>query len=451
MDDSGINLYSPETELAALGHLLNAPNKLADCDLSGQHFYLARNRIIFEAMQVIRQRGDAPDYVTLGTELSNRGKLAEIGGPARLMDILNHSGLFLESYVGILKDLERRRRLVELAGRVATLAVDRDSDLEAAMPGFIRDMVSTAEIKGAAEPFSEVISRFYDEVSERADNPTDTWGITTGYKRFDKLTGGLQQSELFILSGEPGIGKSMWAMQAGMQMAGSEAGAIYSMEMKSLAVARRLVSGWSKINTRKLKTGRLEEQDWPMFTHAIETLGGLNFFISEHPRQTIASLRKDISRLVATENIKWFIVDYLYLIQEGANEIERTQLASSGLKQICMEFNLAGLAIHSMNKAGIASVGAGTEEAPTQDKLRGSGQSIYDADLIAFLTKYNFKLDPAKDKIAPAERDNVRTLWFGKGRELESSDKFIQYERECDEQGNGLPYFKEYERKARLP
>jgi replicative DNA helicase len=311
-------------------------------------------------------------------------------------------------------------------------------------PEFIKALADTGEIRGGAIPFRDVLSNLYDEVSERAESPLDIWGIRTGFPKFDKLTGGLQPGELFILSGEPGVGKSMLAMQMAAQMAKGQPGVIYSIEMKSISVARRLVSGKSSIPTRDLKTGKVREEDWPIFTHVFEELSDLPIHISDCARMNILSLRKDISRLVATQGIRWFVLDYLYLLDEGPNEIERTQRASSGLKTICREFDLSGTAIHSMNKAGIASVGQGSDDAPTQDKLRGSGQSIYDADLIAFLTKYNPKSDPGLIKVLPKDQENVRMLWFGKGRELEDNDKMIKFVKRPN-----LPAFEEYSPEVR--
>jgi len=139
-----------------------------------------------------------------------------------------------------------------------------------------------------------------------------------------------------------------------------------------------------------------------------------------------------LSRLKAQQNISWFVLDYLYLLNDGgADEIERTSLASKGLKRICKDLNLAGIIIHSMTKGGMAS------EIPDQSDLRGSGQAVYDADLITFLTKFK-PMTRQEEKIKEKDRENLRTLWFGKGRELEDPQRYIHFTK-----FQGFPAFAE--------
>ena len=141
-----------------------------------------------------------------------------------------------------------------------------------------------------------------------------------------------------------------------------------------------------------------------------------------------------MARLKATNKIKWFVVDYLHLLSDGITlgETERTALCSRGLKNAAMSLNLGGIVINSMTKAGMDSV------APTQTGMRGSGQVLHDADIITFLTKYPAAGIP-NEHVRPEDRENLRVLWFSKGRELEADKKRITLVKQP-----GFPSFAEY-------
>ena len=151
-----------------------------------------------------------------------------------------------------------------------------------------------------------------------------------------------------------------------------------------------------------------------------------------------------MARLKAQNGIEWFVLDYLYLLMDGASfadEIERTALASKGMKRLTKELNLAGIAVHSMNKSGMETSKERQTTSggiPTMGNLRGSGQVVYDADLIVFITKYKAEIDTLFNATPQNERDNVRVLWFGKGRELENPKKFIKLVKHP-----GFPAFRE--------
>jgi replicative DNA helicase len=177
-------------------------------------------------------------------------------------------------------------------------------------------------------------------------------------------------------------------------------------------------------------------QNWDGFTQAMEHFSQLPIYISDSSAWNTSSLRGDLSRLKALYGIRWFVLDYLYLMTDnsGADEIERTAQISKGLKRAAMELDLAGVAVHSMNKGGMSS------DRPKKESLRGSGQVVYDADLITFLTPYSEQVGEIDGEwIKPADRENMRVLWFDKGRELEDSRKFIKYVKLP-----GYPFFAEH-------
>lgn len=433
-------LYATETEQALLNVILLDPEVLTGIDIQPTDFWNQRNRWVFDAIEALRQRGQSIDFITVHDELETRKHLAEIG-EAYLIGITTVEAhtWSAAAYAAILREKSKRRNLLAIANDAAKMATDSARNLDADLPGLINRMVDAAKQVDEARQWSVYFSELYDEVEARMANPGDTWGIPTGVPTWDKLTGGLQRGELFILSGEPGMGKSMLAMDIAPTLAKSVPGAIFSLEMPGMQVARRLASGNSEVPTHKLKTGRLAEGEAGKFADAVEHLAGLNIYMSDGSGWTTTSMRAELARLKARYGVQWFILDYLFLLNDGgANEIERTATISKGLKRTCRELNMAGLAIHSMNKAGMNG-GAG---APEQQSLRGSGQVIYDADTIAYLVKWNTELDP---KFNPESKikDYLRLLLFAKGREIETKNASVRLI-----QRPGLPSFGELEKRT---
>jgi replicative DNA helicase len=424
-----------EAEKALLGSVLINPGCMTGLDIEVSDFTSEMHREIWQAMNsVIDQKLDL-DYLTIVNELERKGS-KEARPYLSGLTLSTPSSMHAETYAMEVKDSARRKQMIEIAQRIVKTAMDRESDSSSSIPGFVESLVNTASVKNGAQPLGAVLGQLYDEVSSRYTNPVETWGIPSGFDTFDRLTGGLQKSELLIMSGIPGVGKSLLTMQMAAQMGAHSPGVIYSLEMSKLSVVRRLVSGEAQIETRLLKTGKINPLQWQAFGDAIGHFEKLPVLISDASGWTTTSLRADLARLKMIHNVQWFVVDYLYLLNDGQGlgEIERTTMISKGLKRTAMELNIAGIAVHSLNKIGMAEQGT-----PAQENLRGSGQVVYDADVICFLTNYAKQID--KDFIPQEQWENMRLLQFGKGRELADSRKYIKLVKRP-----GFPSFAEYAR-----
>lgn len=421
-------LYSQEAEEGLLACALIDPDTLTGLELTPDQFYVDRHKTTFAAMKDLWRRDTPVDVVTLQDHLDQAGKLAEVGGAAFLLKLLVAPVMTYNApaYAQIIREKARRRRLLQAANELANVAHDDSANLDASITTLIGKLAAGTTVNGGARPLSDYISQLYDEVGERSKDPRDVWGIPSGIGKYDALTGGHQPGELTILSGAPGMGKSILAMQMAAMAGQNAPGSVYSVEMSGIQVARRLVSGHACISTKALKTGRLADGEWPAFTAAVDHFSGLPIYMSDASDWTTASLHADLARLKAQHGIRWFVLDYLFLLKDqGKDEIERTAQISAGLKRICRSLDLAGIVVHSMNKTGIGAGGQkGAESSggiPGQDQLRGSGQVIYDADVITFLTGYTQQAGPIVD----ADQKNVRVLWFAKGREIEDERRYI--------------------------
>jgi replicative DNA helicase len=261
---------------------------------------------------------------------------------------------------------------------------------------------------------SPVLSIVYDEIEARSANPCDIWGIPIGIPKLDIETGGQQCGELTLMAGEPGLGKTWFAIGAAMEMSKTAPGAFFSLEMSMNAIVRRMLVAQSGVKSRAMRTGRIGEHDWIKISEAVGSLETLPFYLDDRIRD-IGGLRSSLARLKREADIKWFVLDYMLLLEDaGRDEIESTSNVSRELKHICMDLDLAGLVIHSVTKAGMDRTGI---EASSKSNLRGSGQVIYNADLVLYLTE--FQPDNNLKFYSEEEKKRLSTLWVKKGRELE--------------------------------
>jgi replicative DNA helicase len=413
---------SRDAEEALIGYVLRWPDEFATIDIEKSDFYLLRHQHIWDAFGLIAAKNQSIDTFTVGNELQSKNLFEMVGGH----DYLNN----LESRVPfghnpndsafVVREMRQRRDMLTLATEIAKTACDHKADIEGKAGEFLNALVGSVRVKGGAVHWSKFMNDLMDEVEQRAKDPREIWGIPTGFPRFDKVTGGLQLGELMIMSGKPGVGKSILEMQRAAQMAKHAPGAIYSIEMSGKQVMRRIVSAQTKIQVSKLKSGRVEDSDWPNLIKAIENLRTLPVFMSDVTGWTTTSLRADLARLKATEGIQWFLIDYLSLLNDAQDQDldARPSIISRRLKLLCRNLDLAGVAVHSMNKAGIEA------KTPDQQHLSGRANVSFDADLICFLTEFQ-AIAPADESIPQSERDHLRTLFFAKGRELEEDKKYI--------------------------
>jgi len=408
-------LYSPHAEEAIIGAAVTDAGVLDLIDLAAGDFYISRNAIIWESIQFLFKSGKTLDFVVLCDHLDGRDKLSEVGGPAYITRLIAEtpSSQGAADYAAIVRDLANRRHVIRVATELVQKAYLESVPLSESISGVMTELTHSAGVGYGAVHWQEYLSLAYDRILERSQNPNAVWGIPTGFMDYDSITGGLQLTELLLLSGIPGIGKSRMVLQAAVQMAKNKhPGAIYSLEMLGEAVSLRAMAAESGVESRRMKTGKLIDGDWEKINDALETLAGQDIYMSDSAEWTTAGLRADLARLKRQNNIEWFVVDYSYLLRDGVgklDETERTQLVCANLKMICKSLRLAGIAIHSLTKTGQDS------NSPSLTGLRGSGQIGYDADVV---------LNMLENKTGSGSPDpNLVMCAFGKGRELDNDRK----------------------------
>ena len=326
------------------------------------------------------------------------------------------TSLHAGEYADIVRDYAERRRALVLAQSLAGAASNTNAPFDAT--SYLTELADTRRVNGHAKPIGEYLSDFESEVDRRISSPTDNYGLDVGFAGWNRATSGLQRSQLVVMAGKPGVGKTLLAMQMAEHLASGYSGVIYELEMAQGDLMARLVSAATGVPTRRMFQGYVKNE-WADIQEQIARLAKLPIFLSVDPRMTTSTMRSSVAKLKAEHDIQWLIVDSLALLMDDRYDERHENIAhvSSRIRAICKEFELAGLAVHNLTKKGMDSL------IPTLTGLQGSAQVPYVADNVLYLL--DFLEDPEKPSgLTKAERQNMRTAMFDKMRHDSGLQRF---------------------------
>jgi len=392
--------HSREAEEAVVGAVLINPEVYYDLAqfLQAEDFYIHRLRFIWEAFVRLQERRVPVDSLTVSEELEDMGRLEEIGGPAYLTALLNQvpTTLHAEAYGKIVEAASIRRRLLTAANSIATLAYDESEAIDTVMGEAEKAIFNVGErkMRHDVRPIREVLSEYYDHVDELARRADDIVGVPTGFTDLDKMLGGLQPSDLLITAGRPGMGKTalMLTIVHNASLIHKKRVAVFSLEMSNEQVVQRLIAQQTGIDSQRLRSGKLTDEDWPVFNHAIEVLGDTRIYLDDTPALTPLQLRTKCRRLHMEYGIDLVIVDYLQLMSSETrndNRVQEVSYISRSLKQLARELNVPLIAAAQLSRA----VEQRADKEPQLSDLRESGSLEQDADIVMFI--YRDEKDPS--------------------------------------------------------
>ncbi|HOB62866.1 MAG TPA: replicative DNA helicase [Candidatus Competibacteraceae bacterium] len=388
--------HSLEAEQAVLGGLMldNATwDQVAD-RLSESDFYRADHRLIFRAVRRLAEQGKPFDLLTLAEWLEGQHQLDEAGGFAYLGVLARDtpSAANVRAYADIIRERSVRRELIRTATEIADSAYDpRGRDSKALLDDAEKRVFAIAE-RGfrSQEGFTDIkdlLARTVERIDVlfQRDNPIT--GIPTGWPDFDEMTAGLQRGDLIVIAGRPSMGKTSLAMNI-VEFAAIQVKcpvAVFSMEMPGESLIMRLMSSLGRIDQHRVRTGRLEEEDWPRLTSAVTMLSEARLFIDDSSNLSPNELRARARRLHRQEGqLGLIVVDYLQLMQvPGTNENRATEVSeiSRSLKALAKELSVPVLALSQLNR----TLEQRGDKRPIMSDLRESGAIEQDADLICFI------------------------------------------------------------------
>lgn len=383
--------HSVEAEEAVIGSILINPDAYYDVAqfLRGEDFYIHRNRFIWEAINRLHEQRTPVDFLTLTEELDRAGQLAEIGGPAYLTGMINQvpTSLHAVSYAHIIEQTAVRRRMLEAANKVAKLAFEEGSALDTVLDESEKAIFAVSDrlLAHDVKPFSQVLSELYDQVELRSQN-AGLFGVPTGFTDLDRILQGMQPSDLLIVAGRPGMGKTslLLSIVKYATQAHKKHIAVFTLEMSSEQLAQRLVAQETGIDMQRMRSGKLEEEEWPLFTHAVEVLGDVRLFLDDTPAITPLQMRSKCRRLHMEYELDLIVVDYLQLMSGGGrfeNRVQEVSYISRQLKVLARDLNVPVLAAAQLSRA----VEQRADKHPILSDLRESGSIEMDADVVMFL------------------------------------------------------------------
>lgn len=383
---------SREAEEAVLGSILINPESYYDVAevLHEDDFYIIRNQWVWSSFVRLNEKRVPIDILTVSEDLQNHNQLSDIGGQSYLISLVNQTptSLHAQSYSHIVEQNAIRRRMLVAANEMAKLAYDQEKDVDTIIDKAEMSVFGLSErrVRHDLEPIERVLSNFYDHVDELSQRDEDIFGVPTGLTDLDKLLGGLQKSDLLIIAGRPGSGKTGFMLSIAKNAAQKHKKhvAFFSLEMSNEQLVQRLIAQETKIDTQRLRTGKLESEEWPLFTHAVEVLGDTHMWLDDTPAITPLQLRTKCRRLHMEHSLDLIIVDYLQLMgsdTRNENRVQEVSHISRSLKVLARELNVPVLAGAQLSRAVEQREG----KKPVLSDLRESGSLEQDADIVMFI------------------------------------------------------------------
>ena len=357
--------------------------------LKPESFYKRNHQLIYESMVQLYESREAIDVVTLTNQLKKNKALTKVGGASAIAKLSNlvSTGANAESYAKLVKEYFIKRQLISLGGEMAELAFDSSKSAQDVLDQAESKVFKVSQTHAVQEfiPIKDTLVESFERLDELQKNQGELRGMPTGFQDLDNMLAGMQKSNLLILAARPAMGKTAFALNITQNMAVKYKKKVgfFSLEMSKEELVDRLLVAQADIDAWKLKTGKLNQQDFLKISDAMGVLAEAQLFIDDTPGLSIYDMRTKARRLMSEHQIDLIVVDYLQLAHGRTrdNRVHEVGEISQGLKNIARELRVPVLALSQLSRA-IESRG---EKNPQLSDLRESGSIEQDADVVMFL------------------------------------------------------------------
>ena len=401
--------HSLQAEQAVLGGLMldnGGWDRVAD-QVCAEDFYRREHQLIFSAIASLAEVNRPFDVVTLSEALERQEALADVGGLAYLGMLANDtpSATNIQAYAAIVREQSVVRQLIRVGNLIAESGFRPKGRKAHELLDHAENMVfqiaeQQARGGGGFRAIGRLLTETINRIEELYGSEDALTGLSSGFTDFDTKTSGLQKSDLIIVAGRPSMGKTTFAMNIAENVAVTSGlpVAIFSMEMPGEALTMRMISSLGRVNQQAVRSGKLEEDDWPRVTSAVNILNNTKLFIDDTPALTPTELRARCRRLVREQGgLGLVVIDYLQLMQapeSGENRATEISAISRSLKALAKELNVPVMALSQLNR----SLEQRPNKRPVMSDLRESGAIEQDADLIAFIYRDEVYNEDSPDK-----------------------------------------------------
>jgi len=400
-----------EAEESILGAMMLSPTAVGTVSeiLDASDFYRESHAKVFRAALGLWAKGEPVDAITLANELDERGELEDIGGQGRVVELaaLVPSTSNVEHYARIVKEMATLRGLVRAGQEITRLGHDR--------PGEVIDLVDRAEQivfelgqQRVTSDFSHIevlLKESFERITQLYEAGVEVTGVPSGFKELDHLTSGFQPGNLVILAARPSMGKSALGLCMAVNLAVRQETpvALFTLEMSKSEVTQRMMCSEAKVESQRLRSGRLAPEDWPRLTAACDRLMKAPIYVDDAGSTTIMEVRSKARRLKSREPaLGLIIIDYLQLMTSGTtaeNRVQEVSQISRALKVLARDLDVPILAMSQLSRA----VEQRQDKRPLLSDLRESGSLEQDSDLVFFVYRDEYYMGEESDQQGLAE------------------------------------------------
>ncbi len=373
-------------------------------------FYVQAHSEIYAVMESLYNFQKPIDILTVREALIKAQKIEDIGGISYLVQLTEKiaSAANVEYHARILTQKYIQRELIRISTDTIRDSFEDAKDVLELMDEAESKLfdITDKNLNTGFQKVSILAPQVLDEIDEISKKEDGLTGVTTGFDGLDKLTNGWQQSDLIILAARPGMGKTAFTLSLAKNAAEDGQGvAVFSLEMSGKQLTSRLIAMESELDSGKLRSGKLEDQDWPVLQQAVEKLSDLPIFIDDTPSINIFELRAKVRRLKQKHNIQLVVIDYLQLMSAGpsnknGNREQEISMISRALKGLAKEMSVPVIALSQLSRAVESRSG---DKRPMLSDLRESGAIEQDADIVTFIYRpsyYGFTEDDPAGNLA---------------------------------------------------
>lgn len=387
--------------------------------LTPQSFYWKAHRLILETALELFERGTPPDLITVSDRLEERDKLAQVGGRAYLSELLGQVTTTSSTahYADIVAKKAIMRELIDAGSEISELGYLESEELTALLDraeGRIFQLASH-QMKQSYFHIRDFLHEHLSELEQLSRDPDKrtATGLSTGFRRFDEFTAGLRPSDMIVLAGRPGMGKSSFMLSLARHAAVVEKAkvALFSLEMSKEQLLERLLCAEARVNLHRLRSGYLEQAGWNRVAQAASRLASSTILIDDTPGITIMELRAKARRMVTEHGLDLIAIDYLQLVEAPTHSHVREQEVahiSRSIKSLARELSLPVIALSQLSRASERE--RGRARRPKLSDLRESGSIEQEADMVVFIYREDYYADEeGNDKPHQDQADGANT------------------------------------------
>jgi replicative DNA helicase len=375
--------------------------------VGGADFYRREHRLIFTALQRLAESEQPFDVVTLAETLERNGELEDSGGLPYLGAIAKEtpSAANVKAYAKIVREHSVQRQLISVGTSISDMAFGPEGReaadlLDEAERRVFEIAEQAARGGGGFQPLKALLGKAVNRIELLFQRNEPITGLPSGFTDFDMMTSGLQPSDLIVIAGRPSMGKTTFAMNIAENVAieTKQPVAVFSMEMPGDALAMRMMSSLGRIDQHRVRTGKLEDDEWPRLTSSVNMLAQAPMFIDDTPAMSPTEVRARARRLKRElGGLGLIVIDYLQLMQApGVGENRATEISaiSRSLKALAKELAVPVVALSQLNR----NLEQRPNKRPVMSDLRESGSIEQDADLVVFIYRDEVYHEDSKDK-----------------------------------------------------